>query len=99
QRHLVGQLKKMRASWHEAERNHDNCKKAQRFEQHGSFRDEGQDYLFRAGFDTHPNVRFGPKADMPWHVGSYPNILRITTSASASKHRPWLSKIICGCHE
>src|SRR5262245_9871178 len=31
--------------------------------------------------------------------GGSPNILRITLSASASKHRPWLSKIRCGCHE
>ena len=31
--------------------------------------------------------------------GGSPNILRITLSASASKHRPWLSKICCGCHE
>jgi hypothetical protein len=31
--------------------------------------------------------------------GGSPNILRITLSASASKHRPWLSKILCGCHE
>src|SRR6516162_3386513 len=31
--------------------------------------------------------------------GGSPNTLRITLSASASKHRPWLSKIRCGCHE
>src|SRR5262249_14177551 len=31
--------------------------------------------------------------------GGSPNILRITLSVFASKHRPWLSKIRCGCHE
>ena len=32
-------------------------------------------------------------------LGGLPNIRRTTSSASASKQRPWLSKIRCGCHE
>ena len=39
----------------------------------------------------------GAKCYPQW--GGPPNILRMTSSASASKQRPWLSKIRCGCHE
>jgi len=42
-------------------------------------------------------------ADCSWtsysQRGGYLNILPMTSPAFVSKHRPWLSKIRCGCHE
>jgi hypothetical protein len=46
-----------------------------------------------------PAGSIGPSRTSRFQRGGSPNILRITLSASASKHRPWLSKIRCGCHE
>ena len=40
-----------------------------------------------------------PLSDVPAQCGVSPNILLMTSSAFASKHRPWLRRIRRGCHE
>src|SRR6516225_2915506 len=66
QRHLVGQFKKMRPSWHEAQRNHNNCKQADRFKQHSinPRRETREAYRFRDGVNTHRMSALGQSRHM-----------------------------------